>query len=155
MEKKARRNLSSTFNSVFGLRHDLANTKNQDRGSQSYKHVSQLPELKNKSLQMVLWKSHILFEPWADGDTYCTPGAVLPQWVAQLNQKIVLEVIINHGDKQPIRLQVSTGIDESFIKAHISQLLLFYKPLVSRYSNVSKSYFSFKTHSITISQISL
>lgn len=115
------------------LVHDLVNTKNQDRDSQSYKCVSQQPELKNKSLQMVLWKSHILFEPWADGDTYCTPGAVLPQRVAQLNQKRVLEAIINHGDKQPIHLQVSIGIDESFIKAHISHLLLFYKPFISRY----------------------
>lgn len=134
MEKRARRNLKSAFSSVFGPQYDLANTKNQDRDSQSYKSVSQQPELKNKSLQMVLWKSHILFEPWADGDTYCTPGAVLPQWVAQLNQKTVLQVIINHGDKQPIHLQVSIGIDESFIKAHISHLLLFYKPFISRYS---------------------
>lgn len=141
MGNRARRNLKSAFSSIFDPQYYLAYTKNQDRDSQSYERVSLQPELKNKSLQMVLWKSHSLFEPWADGDTYCTPGAVLPQWAAQLNQKTVLEVIINHGDKQPIHLQVSIGIDESFIKAHISHLLLFYKPFISRYSKCEQNLF--------------
>lgn len=53
------------------------------------------------------------------------------RWVTPLSQETALQAIINHGDKQPSHFQVSTGTDESFIKAPISHSFLFSKPFIS------------------------